>query len=52
MVTSLMRFQQIIEISKAEAVLIDDTSLSSRNENVAICQGEQWGNAAAGTPPR
>jgi hypothetical protein len=52
MVTSLMRFQQIIEISKAEAVLIDDASLSSRNENVAICQGEQWGNAAAGEPPR
>jgi hypothetical protein len=52
MVTSLMRFQQIIEISKAEAVLIDDSSLSSRNENVAICQGEHWGNAAAGAPPR
>jgi hypothetical protein len=52
MVTSLMRFQQIIEISKAEAVLIDDSPLSSRNENVAVCQGEQWGNAAAGAPPR
>jgi hypothetical protein len=52
MVTSLMRFQEIIEISKAEAVLIDDASLSSRNENVTICQGEQWGSAAAGAPPR
>jgi hypothetical protein len=52
MVTSLMRFQQIIEISKAEAVLIDDSPLSSRNENVAVCQGEQWGNTAAGASPR
>jgi hypothetical protein len=52
MVTSLMRFQQIIEISKAEAVLIDDSPLSSRNAHVAVCQGEQWGNAAAGAPPR
>jgi hypothetical protein len=46
-----MRVQQIIEISRAEAVLTADASLSSRNENVAICQGEQWGNAAAGAPP-
>jgi hypothetical protein len=46
-----MRFQQIIGISRAEAALIADASLSSRNENVAICQGEQWGNAAAGAPP-
>jgi len=52
MVTSLMRFQQIIEISKANAVLIDDASLSSRNENVLICHSVQWDNAAAGAPPR
>jgi hypothetical protein len=52
MVTWLMRFQEIIEISKANAVLIDDASLSSRNENVPIYHGVQWDNAAAGAPPR
>ena len=52
MVTSLMRLQQIIEVGKAEAVLMDDASLSSRNENVAICHGVQWENAVAGAPPR
>jgi hypothetical protein len=44
-----MRFQ---ETGRAEAVVIADMSLSFRNENVAICQGEQSGKPAAGVSPR
>jgi hypothetical protein len=38
----LMRYHKAVAIHKVEADFIADTSLSSRNENVVICHGEQW----------
>ena len=37
-----MRYHRATPICKVEADFIADTSLSSRNENVVICHGEQW----------
>jgi hypothetical protein len=39
---SRMRYHKAAPICKVEADFIADTSLSSRNENVVICHGEQW----------
>ena len=37
-----MRYHKATPICKVEADFIAETSLSSRNENVVICHGEQW----------
>ena len=37
-----MRYHNATPICKVEADFIADTSLSSLNENVVICHGEQW----------
>jgi hypothetical protein len=37
-----MRYHKAVPIGKVEADFIADTSLSSLNENVVICHGEQW----------
>ena len=37
-----MRYHKAVAIHKVEADFIAETSLSSRNENVVICHGEQW----------
>ena len=39
---SFMRYHKATPICKVEADFIADTSLSSLNENVVICHGEQW----------
>jgi hypothetical protein len=42
MLGSFMRYHKATAISKVEADFIAETSLSSLNENVVICHGEQW----------
>ena len=37
-----MRYHKAVAINKVEADFIAETSVSSRNENVVICHGEQW----------
>jgi hypothetical protein len=37
-----MRYHKAVAIHKVEADFIADTSVSSHNENVVICHGEQW----------